>query len=133
MGNAIGADLNGLLQQHEVGTDADGAVMQWSWQAAFMSLAEDGEEIMFTDQLRPDFSPSIGMPTMTPNLLVTDFQNGPPTTVFCPVFSTSTTFLVYSARGRYLSIGFRAQGASLGTFWRLGNVTIRMSPDGSGP
>lgn len=133
MGNPIGADLTGLLQQHEVGRDADGAAMQWSWQAAFAPLSENADDFMFADHLIPDFNPSIGDPSFTPTIFVTDYPNNPATPVTCQVFNTSTPFVVFSARGRYISIGFRAHDTALGTFWRLGKVTVRARYDGSGP
>lgn len=128
MGNPIGADLGGLLQQHEEGRDADGAAMQWSWQASYLPLA-DGEDSTFTDLLIPDFV-TLGAPSFTPNLLITDYPNQPPTTVTCKAFDTGTYSLNYEARGRYLSVGFIAHDSDLGTWSRLGGILLRVAPDG---
>jgi hypothetical protein len=127
-GNMIGADLGGLLQQHEQGYDADGASMMWSWQTGYFDLA-DGAQMVFSDMLIPDFV-TIGSPSYVPNILTQDWPNGTVTTVVTKQMSSTTTFLPYSARGRQMSIGFAASSADMHTFSRIGAIRVRVAPDG---
>lgn len=131
VGGPIGADLNGLLQEHEIGFDANGASMQWSWQAGFISDG-DGEDMLFSDWLVPDFKVQGNAPSLTPIIQTTDFaSNTPPTDVIVPPIQVGTTeFITYQARGRGISFGFAASGSNVGSFCRLGAVRIRIAPDG---
>lgn len=130
MGSPIGADTSGLLQQHEQGVDANGSVMNWSWQSGEFDMAE-GADFAFSDTLIPDFV-QVGAPTIVPTLYVTDEPNEPVTEVVTTpaISSNGTYFLSYNARGRQMSIGFAAGPADLGTFWRLGKIRFRWTPDG---
>lgn len=122
----VGADNAGLLQQHEVGTDANGVGMQWSWQTAYFTLQE-GEDFIFSDLIIPDFV-STGSPVMTPTVLMTDYPDATPTQALCPQITPSSNWITYSARGRYMALGMA--GSDLGTFNRLGGFKVRFSPDG---
>jgi hypothetical protein len=129
IGQCIGADLNGLLQAHEVGFDANGQAMLWSWQSGYFDLAE-GEKFVFSDWLIPDFI-TIGSPTMEPTIFTQDYPNDPPTSVVVGGVSPMTFAVTYGARGRQMSVGFAASGASIGDFSRLGAIRVRYAPDGS--
>lgn len=131
MGGPIGADTNGLLQEHEIGFDANGASMQWSWQAGFVSDA-DGRSMLFSDWMIPDFKVEGNAPSLIPIIQTTDFSsNTPPTNVVVPPIQVGTTdFVTYQARGRGISFGFEASGSNVGSFCRLGAVRIRIAPDG---
>lgn len=125
-----GADPNGLLQQHEQGFDANGAAMQWSWQTGFFSMAES-EEFSFSDFLIPDFV-TVGTPSFIPNLITTDYPNGPTTQIVTQMVNTGQTyFITYGARGRFMSVGFSGPPSDLGTFNRLGAIKVRAAPDGN--
>jgi hypothetical protein len=126
VGYPVGADGAGLLQQHEVSTDADGQGMMWSWQSGFFDLAE-GEDFVFSDLIIPDFI-TIGAPTFVPNVLSTDYPNAPSTQVVTPNITAASNWITYSARGRQLSVGM--SGSDLGTFFRLGALRVRAAPDG---
>lgn len=128
IGGPIGADLAGLLQEHEVGYDANGASMMWSWQTGDFDMAE-GEEMVFSDMMFPDFI-TIGMPHLVPTLLTRDAGNAPYTPVVITQQANNAPFLVYSARGRQMSIGYSAAAGDLGTFWRLGRFRFRAAGDG---
>lgn len=128
-GFPIGADTAGLLQQHEVGYDANGSAMQWSWNSGLFAM-QDGEEFTFSDFLIPDFV-TAGQPSFTLSIQVTDYPNQPLTDVVTQLVSTgSSYFATYSARGRYMSFGFAGAPGDVGTFSRLGAVRIRAAPDG---
>lgn len=129
VGNPIGADMAGLLQEHERGYDANGSAMMWSWQSGLFELAE-AEEFIFSDFLIPDFV-TIGNPEFTPTIEITDYPNQPTTEVVTQMIATgSTYFITYSARGRYMSIGFAGPASDVGTFSRIGGIRIRGAPDG---
>ncbi len=129
LGNPVGADLNGLLQQHEIGFDADGQAMLWSWQTGFFEL-DEAADFQFSDFLIPDFV-TIGSPDFIPTLQTTDYPNQSPTQVVTQMVNTgSTYFITYSARGRFMSIGFAGPGSDVGTFSRLGAVRLRVARDG---
>ena len=126
-GDPTGADLGGLLQQHEHGNDANGTPMQWSWSTGYFDLHE-GEDYVFSDFLIPDFV-TTGNPIFTPTIQTTDYPNQPPTTVTAQMIATGATyFITYAARGRQMSVGFA--GGDVGTFSRLGRIRIRYEPDG---
>lgn len=131
MGGPIGADLGGLIQEHEVGFDANGASMQWSWLAGYLMDGE-GEEFLFSDWLIPDFVVEGNSPNVQPLIQTIDFSsNLPPTQVVVPSIQIGTTsFVTYQARGRGIAFGFAAAPSNLGSFCRLGGVRIRIAPDG---
>jgi hypothetical protein len=135
VGNPIGSDFAGLLQQHEVGTDANGTGMQWSWQTGFFDLA-DGEQFVFADLLIPDHV-TTGNPTINYTIypaLYSDnlsYALGPYMAAFDSASDGSfpaTNFIPFRARSRQMSIG--ASGSDLGTFNRLGALRYRYAPDG---
>jgi hypothetical protein len=128
-GNPVGSDLTGLLQQHEVGFDADGAPMIWSWTTGYFDLAE-GEEMIFIDWLIPDFT-STGSPTISISLLVQGYPNQDEVTVG-PFQVSPSTWAVppFGARGRQAAI--QVSGSDLNTFNRLGALRYRFAADGRG-
>lgn len=128
VGPPVGADLGGLLQQHEVGYDANGSAISWSWQTGDFDLAQ-GEEMILVDWIIPDFVTS-GTPTISltmgaraaPNAAaVTETMNVTPSTYWTPNFAL---------RGRQFYLA--ASGSDLGTFNRLGAIRYRAAPDGRG-
>lgn len=128
VGDPVGADMDGLLQQHEQGFDADGSAMLWSWQTGYFDI-DDGQDFTFSDMMIPDFV-TIGTPIFVPNILTLDEPNGAPTTVVAPQFSSETLRINYEARGRQMSTGFAGSPSSVGDFSRLGAIRVRYSADG---
>lgn len=126
VGNPIGADIAGLLQQHEIGYDANGAGMQWSWQTGYFDIVE-GEDFVFADLIIPD-NITIGSPTIYYTIYVTPYPNQPATVLGPYPSMTSTDFIAFRARGRQMAIG--ASGSDLGTFNRLGALRYRYARDG---
>lgn len=138
IGNPVGADTAGLLQQHEIGNDANGMAMEWSWQTGFFSLA-DGEEFIFVDMIVPDFKLSwSGAPPMIAlQLLATDYpfaNDGGADALVCGPYSINaqnpgaTQFVPCNVRARQVALA--ASGSDLGTFNRIGAIRFRVSPDG---
>lgn len=126
-GDPIGADLAGLLQQHERGRDANGVGMAWSWQTGFFALAE-GEEFVFCDLIVPDHSETLGNPTIDYTVLVSAYPNRATQTLGPFPANDATEFIPFRARGRQMAIG--AAGSDLGTFSRLGALRYRYALDG---
>ena len=125
-GNPIGADNAGLLQQHEVGTDANGAGMAWSWQTGAFSLME-GEDFVFLDLIIPDFV-TTGGPTISLTAYPSLYPNTPGTPRGPFSFQTTTPYVALRVRAREISLGM--MGSDLGTFNRLGALRYRFAPDG---
>jgi hypothetical protein len=126
VGFPIGSDLNGLLQQHEIGYDANGVGMQWSWQTGYFDIL-DGEEFVFSDLLIPD-NVTIGNPTIFYTIYVTAYPNTASTVLGPYAAMTTTDFIAFRGRGRQMAIG--ASGSDLGTFNRLGALRYRFARDG---
>jgi hypothetical protein len=124
--NPIGSDTSGLLQQHEVGLDADGSGMAWSWLTGFFDIAE-GEEFAFVDLLIPD-NVTIGTPTINYTVYSTYYPNTAPTATGPFAVTPTTDFVPLRVRGRQMAIG--ASGSDVGTFSRLGSFRYRVAPDG---
>lgn len=129
-GNPVGTDLDGLLQQHEIGYDANGEAMAWMWQTGFFDLSE-GSDMIFVDWLIPDFV-TIGDPTISLEVLMQDYPNGSQRTAGPFLVQPSTPYVPkFGARGRQAAI--RVSGQDLGTFNRLGALRYQYAPDGKGP
>ena len=128
-GNPVGSDLDGLLQQHEVGNDANGIGMQWSWTTGYFYLSE-GEDIIFIDQMIPDFV-TTGSPTISLELLAQQSPNDDPV-VAGPFDWTTQTKLIGGFGVRARQIALRVSGSDLGTFNRIGAIRYRYAPDGRG-
>ena len=136
LGNPVGADIAGLLQQHEIGFDADGAAMVGGWQTGYFDLAE-GEQYPFCDLIIPDFTLdwNASPPVLTLNVLATNYPftlpTGAPQTIgpfTINAASGQPGFVPLRARARQLALS--VSWADLGTFNRIGAIRFRVAPDG---
>ena len=137
VGSPVGADLNGLLQAHEIGYDANGSAMIGGWQTGFFDLTE-GEDYPFVDLIVPDFAlQSVGpaAPVINISLLATNYPiilstTAPVTVGPYPVntMANGTQFVPCRIRGRQIALA--ASWSDLGTFNRLGAIRLRYAPDG---
>lgn len=129
LGNPVGADLAGLLQQHEIGYDADGAAMEWFWQTGYFDRGE-GKDIIVIDMLIPDFV-VVGNPQITLNLISQQSPTEATVTTGPFVWSPSTSWFVgFATRARQIAL--KASGVDLGTFNRIGAIRYRFATDGRG-
>jgi hypothetical protein len=141
-GYPVGTDLNGFIQQHEVGFDADGTGMIWSYQTGYFSLL-DGEEFMFVDLMIPDFVldwTGSAPPVISVSMLGIDYPIGIPDGegLGLPLIDGPYTIntaqpgatLMVPVRLRARQIALLFSGSDLGSFSRLGAVRIRFMPDG---
>lgn len=115
--NPIGVDGAALIQQHEIGNDADGLPMTSSITTGFFKLAE-GLVIIFIERMIPDFVAAPG----TSIQITVDMVNYPDDT---PLFSKTftwiagtTQYIIVRGRGRFAQLTISSSGA--GSFWRLG-------------
>lgn len=129
-GNPVGADLAGLLQQHEIGYDANGAGMVWSWTTGYFAMAE-GEDIFIVDFLIPDFV-TLNNPTINIEILVQPSSPNEDPLVFGPFQWNAALKWIngFAARGRQMAL--RVSGSDVGTFNRLGAFRYRHAIDGRG-
>lgn len=125
----IGTDPTGLILQHEVGYDANGSPMLWSYQSADFLIGE-GEDMQFVDWLLPDFvvlnNPTIQISMLFRNLPTDDYTVVGPFT-----WNAANTFIPpFAGRGRQMAI--EVAGNDLGSFNRLGRLRYRAAADGRG-
>jgi len=131
LGQPIGADTSKLLQQHEISNDADGQPLRASFQTGYFTMS-DGDFLTFVDQFWPDMK--WGQYGSSPNaqvlltFYVAEYPGQTPRQYGPFTLSQAVTFVTPRFRGRLVSIGF--QNIDAGTFWRLGAMRYRYSPDG---
>lgn len=133
VGAPIGADpTTNYLYQHETSNDADGAVLEASFQSGYAAISE-GDQIMYVDQVWPDFKfgtyDGSASATINMTFYVTDYPGQTPRTYGPYIITKDTTYISPRFRGRLVSIGVTS--TDVGSFWRLGNVRYRAKPDGA--
>ncbi len=136
VGNPVGADSAGLLQQHEIGNDANGQAMIGGWQTGYFDMME-GEDYPFTDLVIPDFTlnSTASPPVIVLNLLATSYPfqlaNDGPINVGPFAMNSGpggTRFVPCRIRARQIAVA--ASWSDLGTFNRIGGIRCRYAPDG---
>lgn len=132
IGAPVGADpTSEYIYQHEQGNDADGVAMVSSMTTGYLALAE-GDEKIFVDQVWPDmrygdYGATQGA-TVNITFNVADYPSDTPQT-FGPFAMTSTTgYLTPRFRARLMSMTIGS--SDIGSFWRIGLIRYRYSPDG---
>lgn len=128
-GAPIGTDNAGLMQQHEVSNDADGAPLI-SWATSGWFSMQEGTLLTFIERLVADFIVTDGAQTVYVTIYVQDWPTDTITT-FGPYAWTAgegPNYSVVHARGRYAQVKIGSTG--LGCFWRLGNVRFLTSQAG---
>ena len=130
VGSPVGADLTGIIQQHERGYNANGEGMVWSWQTGDFDLAQ-GEEMVLVDWLIPDFATNGTSPTINLTVGARVASNAPAVTQTKTVTQSTYWTPNFALRGRQFYLA--ADGSDLGSFNRLGAIRYRAAPDGRGP
>lgn len=130
-GSPVNVDLNSLMQQNDVGVDADGAAMTGvMFQTGYQDLA-DGQDILFVDQLIPDWvwllstSPT---PSLEMSLYFRNWPGDTPTVAGPYTVTPTTQYITLRTRARELSIAVRCDG--LGSWFRMGTNRLRAARDG---
>ena len=137
LGNPIGASLTGIVYSHESGFDDDTQALMAGFETGDFYLSE-GEEFTFVDQVWPDFKWGrfAGPETAQINFTLlcrdapgeTPREFGPFTvTKASPFFEPETP---EGIRPRCRQMALRIESSDVGSFWRLGAVRFRYSPDG---
>lgn len=132
LGTPIGADPTGLIFQHEMGYDGDGAALNPFFVTGYWVIGE-AEEYAFVDELLPDFifqtySGSSTSATMLITLYLVDYPSGSITTKGPFTVTSVVPYIANRCRGRQMAMRVESQDA--GSFWRLGKIRFRWAPDG---
>ena len=132
LGAPIGADpVTNYLYQHETSTDADGAAMLSSAQTGYFAIS-DGDYMTFVDQVWPDMKWGYygGTQNATVNLTfyVANYPGDTPQTYGPYAVNQTTQYISPRFRGRLVSV--KISSNDTGSFWRMGNIRYRLSPDG---
>lgn len=131
-GLPLGADANFVIQQHEMGYDADGAAMAGVYAETGYADIADGDEIMFVDEFISDMKwfGTDGAISLTMNGVM---YPGDSPTVKGP-FGLDSTNRHIRPRFRARQIALRFDWADrLGFSARLGTPRIRVVPAGKRP
>lgn len=121
----IGVDGNGMLQQHELGNDADGVAMDSFAETGWFKIAQ-GTEYTFLERLIPDFIYQSA--TLKITLTFANYPNGPQFVRSNLTATQATQYLIVRGRGRLVKI--KIESNDLGSFWRLGEILYSGAPDG---
>lgn len=133
LGTPIGVDGNNLIQQHEMGYDADGVAMEDVFaQTGYVEIS-DGTVFIFVDWLIPDFLWKTIQPTTQPRVNITVYTlyypgDVNPATYGPFTITPQTPYISFRARARYMAIRFECD--TLDTFFRIGSVKYRSAPAG---
>lgn len=130
-GYPIAAGVDSQLYFHEIGSTDNGQAIYAYLQSADFDIG-DGQQVMFTDRIVPDFSSRDGSP-LSGNLILTLsgklYPNSTETVTKGPyVVSAGTKFVEYRLRARQMNLLVESSGTD--TSWRLGATRIRLGPDG---
>lgn len=136
-GQPIGVDGTGIMQQHDMGLDADGQPMTGvSATSAYIDMA-DGTDLVLATRFIPDFLTEGANPTFNINLLVRSFPGDTPV-VMGPFEITPETdyvsigqllpFPVLGVRGREIALQITCD--ALDTWFRIGTPRITIAPSG---
>lgn len=130
-GTPIQATPTGIIYQHEISDDADGSPLVSSFLTGYFYISE-GEEFAFVDRIIPDFKyGTFGAGTgaqIQITIYAVNFPGDTPT-LYGPYTVTSTTQYI-STRIRARQMAFFVESSDIGSFWRLGHIRFRYSPDG---
>jgi hypothetical protein len=131
LGPPIGAGPDGFIYQHEVGYDADGVPMNSYFQTGYFQIGE-GEFKIFVDQVWPDFKYGLYDQTQSANLkltfYVTNYPGDTPREYGPYNMNVHKRYLTPRFRGRLVSIKVESDDAA--SFWRIGAIRYRATPDG---
>ena len=132
LGTPIGGGVNGIIYQHEMGYNGDGAAYNPSFTSGYAVIG-DGEEFTFCDEFIPDFkyglmngSSQNANPQIT--LSTVNYPSDAPVTYGPYSVSAASQSFMPRLRGRQVSV--TVQSFDSATFWRLGLCRYRYRPDG---
>jgi hypothetical protein len=132
LGTPIGAGTDRYLYQHEQGNSAAGQPMNALVTTGYFAAA-DGDNMVFVDQIWPDmkWGTYTGNNNATVYLTINtaNYPTETPVSYGPYAMTVGIPFINVRARGRLFSFTIQStDGAE--TFWRLGRIRYRFSPDG---
>lgn len=131
LGMPIGATPQGIIYQHEIGENADGQPLLWSWTSGYFQIGE-GEEFNFVDLLIPDFKYGLFNgdqdAIVQVEIYVTNYPGETPRTYGPYQFTSTSTQKNVRMRGRQMAV--KVYGTDLGSFVRAARLRWRLAPDG---
>ena len=137
LGAPIGADATPtgssyLIYQHETSNDANGQPLVATFTTGYSSIAE-GDLLTYVDQVWPDMKwgdYGSTQQTATINLTfnVANYPGDTPVAYGPYSLTQNTQYISPRFRGRLVSVTLNS--SDIGSFWRLGNIRYRYSPDG---
>lgn len=131
LGTPIGGTPSGLIYQHEVGYNGDGAAINPIFTTGYFVIGE-GEDFCFIDQFIPDFKFGLQGGAQSATLLVTlysvNYPSDTPRSYGPYTVTQARQQITTRLRGRQAALQVQSQDAD--SFWRLGNNRYRYAPDG---
>lgn len=129
-GAPLGADYSLLVQQHEVGYDANGAPMNGAYAETGFFDVGDGTTIPFLDLLIPDLK-WLGQNGFVELTIWTQGTSGQSPTMYGPFPATALSGIISTGGIRSRQMAIRIDwGVALGFNARLGATRARISPSG---
>lgn len=133
VGLPVATTQGGAVYSHESGNDADQSPMNSSFETSWMIIGE-GEEVSFVDRLFPDFKWGLYGGAQTASIQITfkvvNYPGETPKSYGPFTVTQATKFLSKRCRGRQMMV--KVESNDIGSFWRVGAVKMRYSPDGRG-
>lgn len=130
-GPPIGATPTGLIYQHEVGYDGDGAAINPTFTTGYFVIG-DGEQFSFVDQFIPDFKYGTQSGNQTANILITlsvvNYPSDTPIQLGPYTVNEMQNYVSTRLRGRQVAL--TGQSLDSGSFWRIGLIRYRFMADG---
>jgi hypothetical protein len=108
-GNPLAVDGNNIIQQHEIGYDADGSPMTNVFaQSGYIDIS-DGTIFIFVDWLIPDFVWATINPSTTPSVNITIYTEytpggSGPSSIGPFTVTPSTQYISFRTRARQMAI-----------------------------
>jgi len=125
-GAPLGGHEDGLIDQHDVGTDAFGAALPTSLTTGRIKIAE-GDTVTQIRGVFPDIK-WISPGTLTMTGYFYDSPDSPARATNPYTITPSTRFIGLRGRGR--DVAFQITGNDIGSMWRLGLFRYYGQPDG---
>ncbi len=131
LGMPIMATPQGIIYQHEMGENADGQPLMWSFTSGYFQIGE-GEDFQFVDLLIPDFKYGFFNGDTSAivqfEILATNYPGEAPR-VYGPYQFTSTS-TQQNVRIRARQMAIKVYGTDLNSFVRFARCRWRFAPDG---
>ena len=130
-GPPLAGTPTGLIYQHEVGYNGDGAALNPTFTTGWYALGE-GEDFYFVDQFIPDFKYGTQAGSQSASILVSiqavNYPNDTPQIAGPYTVNMQQTYVSTRLRGRQVAL--QVQSADLNSFWRIGLIRHRYAPAG---